>query len=135
MASSERGKEKVDEAPLPRAARAKLEEDLGKLDITDDEATPLVIDDRDEGAKRKWLLAGKVMYRHVFHIQIISSALRPAWGNPKGLLFRSVGENMFVAEFATQRDRDRVWEGSPWHVSKNVVVLSEFEECMQPSEL
>jgi hypothetical protein len=33
-------------AMSPRTARAKLEEQLGKLDITDDEATPLVIDDR-----------------------------------------------------------------------------------------
>lgn len=42
---------------------------------------------------------------------------------------------MFVAEFANQRDQDRVWEGSPWHVSKNAVILSEFDECMRPSEL
>jgi hypothetical protein len=42
---------------------------------------------------------------------------------------------MFVAEFATQRDREKVWMGSPWHVSKNAVILSEFEEHMKPSEL
>jgi hypothetical protein len=103
---------------------------MGKLGITEEEATPLVIDDRDEEAEQKWMLAGKVLYRHVFHIHTISSALRPAWGNPKGLVFRSVGENKFVAEFATQRDRDRVRDGSPWHVSKNAVILSEFEDGM-----
>jgi hypothetical protein len=119
----------------PRADQARLEEQLGKLDINDEEATPLVIDDRDEGAKQKWLVAGKVLYRHVFHINTISSALHPAWGNPKGLIFRSVGENMFVAEFATARDRDHVWDGSPWHVSKHAVILSKFEDCMKPSEL
>ena len=42
---------------------------------------------------------------------------------------------MFVAEFENQRDRDRIWQGSPWHVSKNAVILSEFDECMRPSEL
>jgi hypothetical protein len=42
---------------------------------------------------------------------------------------------MFVAEFATARDRERVWEGSPWHVSNNAVILSEYEECMKPSQL
>lgn len=40
-----------------------------------------------------------------------------------------------MAEFACKRDRDRMWEGSPWHVSKNAVILPEFEECMRPSEL
>jgi hypothetical protein len=113
----------------------RLEEEMGKLDITEEEATPMVIDDRDEEPEQKWMLVGKVLYRHVFHINTITSALRPAWGNPKGLVFRSVGENKFVAEFATQRDRDRVRDGSPWHVSKNAVILSEFEDCMQPSEL
>jgi hypothetical protein len=135
MASSDQGKGKDKETLSPRSARAKLEEALGKLNITDVEATPLVVDDREEGAQRKWLLAGKVLHRKVFHIQTIISALRPAWGNPKGLQFRSVGENMFVAEFATQQDRDRVWDGSPWHVSNNAVILCEFEEYMKPAEL
>ncbi|KAM0855627.1 hypothetical protein ACQ4PT_049646 [Festuca glaucescens] len=86
------GVEKDQQALSSRAARAKLEEDLGKLDITDEEATTLVVDDREEKAQPKWMVAGK-------------------------------------------RDRDRVWTGLPWHVSKNAVILSEFEDCMKPSEL
>ena len=93
MASAARGKEKDKETLSPRAARAKLEEDLGKLDISDIEATPLVIDDREEEVIQKWMLAGKVLYRDVFQIQAIDAALRPAWGNPEGLFFRSLGEN------------------------------------------
>lgn len=69
----------------PGAARAHLEEALGKLGITDEEATPLVIDDREDEAPTKWLLAGKVLHRNLLHIQTISNALRPAWGNPRGL--------------------------------------------------
>ncbi|KAM0880761.1 hypothetical protein ACQ4PT_033362 [Festuca glaucescens] len=134
MDSSERRGENTKGDLSPRAARAKLEEDLRKLDITDAEATPLVVDDRDDEGQ-KWMLAGKVLYRNVFHIQTIASALRPAWGNPKGLVFQSVGRNMFQATFATQRDRDRVWAGSPWHVNKNAVILVEFEDCMKPSGL
>ena len=62
----------------PRSARAKLEEALGKLGITEEEATPLVIEDADDGKAKKWLLAGKILHRHLFHIQTITSALRPA---------------------------------------------------------
>ena len=47
-----------------------MEEALGKLDISEEEATPLVIDDSDEGAPPKWLLAGKVLFRNLFHIQV-----------------------------------------------------------------
>ena len=112
-----------------------MEEALGKLGITEEEATPLVIDDREEDAPEKWLLAGKVLHRNLLHINTIANALRPAWGNPRGLQFRSMGENMFVADFESQRDRGRVWAGSPWHISKKAVILSEFKDCMRPDEV
>ena len=69
----------------PRTARAKLEEALGKLGITEEEATPLIIDDVDEGQPRKWLIACNVLHRQMLHIHTITNALRPAWGNPKRL--------------------------------------------------
>ena len=109
-----------------------MEEAMGKLDLTEEEATPRILDDVDDGARPTWAIAGKVLHRNFLHIQTIANALRPAWGNPRGLVFRSAGENIFVVEFETQRDRDRVWEGSPWHVSKHAVILIEFKESMQP---
>ncbi|KAM0850525.1 hypothetical protein ACQ4PT_053028 [Festuca glaucescens] len=134
MASSaDRGKEHEGEGSR-QAGRSQLEEAMEKLGRTEKEATPLVLEDDDAGVQ-KWMLAGKILFRHTFHIQTIASALRPAWGNPRGLEFRSVGGNLFVAEFESQRDRDRMKEGSPWHVKKNAVILEEFVNCMQPSEL
>ena len=94
-----------------------------------------MVDDREEGSVKKWMLAGKVLYRNIFHIQTIASALRPDWGNPRGLFFRTFGDNVFVAEFENQRDRDRVWDGSPWHISKNDVILVDFNDCMRPTDL
>lgn len=118
-----------------RAARAQMEEAMGRLDLTEEEATPLVVDDLEEETHQKWAISGKVLHRKVFHIQTIASALRPAWGNPRGLNFRPAGENVFVAEFENRRDRDRVRDGSPWHVSRHAVILAEFEDYMRPSEL
>ncbi|KAI5013974.1 hypothetical protein ZWY2020_055364 [Hordeum vulgare] len=135
MATSASGASRGPDPASPRTARALLEEHLGKLGITDEEATPLVIDDTDEGNPEKWLLAGRVLHRHLLHIQTITNALRPAWGNPRGLQFRSMGENTFVAEFESHQDRDRVWDGSSWHISKNAVILAEFRDCMRPDEV
>ena len=46
-----------------------------------------------------------------------------------------MGENTFVAEFETQRDRGRICAGSPWHVSKHAVILADFEDHMRPDEV
>lgn len=73
----------------------------------------------------------KVLNWIVLHTQTIANALRPV-GNPRGLIFQSVGKKI-VVELKTQRDRDPVWEGSPLHVSRHVVILVEFVECMWPS--
>ncbi|KAE8808970.1 hypothetical protein D1007_14391 [Hordeum vulgare] len=80
-------------------ARKKLEEALGKLDISEEEATPLVLDNRVEAGPLKCILASKVLHQNQFHIQTITNALRPTWGNLRGLLFRSAGIDLFVAEF------------------------------------
>ncbi|KAM0928680.1 hypothetical protein ACQ4PT_002630 [Festuca glaucescens] len=112
-----------------------IDEKIGRLKLTEAESKKLVIDDREEGSTPSWSLAGKVLSRKVFHINTISAILRPAWGNPKGLLFRDGGTNMFVAKFVTERDRDRVWEGSPWTVSKQACILVNFVDCQRPAEI
>ena len=55
MAASASGDHRAAGPVSPRMPRAMLEEKLGKLGITDEEATPLVIDDREEGKPEKWL--------------------------------------------------------------------------------
>lgn len=116
------------------SARAEMEEAMGKLDIAEEEATPFVID-VPITAKPKWLVAGEDLVRKLVPHTGNLQRPPPGLGNPRGLVIRPLGANMFVAEFESQRDRDRVWEGSPWHVSKHAVILEQFEECMRPSEL
>ena len=61
---------------------------MGKLDLTEEEATPLLVDDLEEGVPQKWSIAGQVLHQKTLHIQTIANALRPAWGNPRGLSFK-----------------------------------------------
>jgi hypothetical protein len=39
-----------------------------------------------------------------------------------------------MAEFACEKDKLRVLDGSPWHVSKHAVILTEFDKNLRPQE-
>ena len=110
---------------------------MKNLKLTAAEADRLVDDDDEGEEKQFWALAGKILVPEpkVFTINTISDALRPVWGNPKGLFFRDGGNNLFIAELSSERDRDRIWERSPWTVSKFAVVLENFNQWSRPSEL
>jgi hypothetical protein len=113
-----------------------VEDMMKNLKLTAAEADKLVDDDEEELEKPMWALAGKILSEpKVFHINTISVALCPVCGNPKGLLFRDGGRNMFIAELDSERDRDRIWERSPWTVNKCVVVLENFHHRSRPSEM
>jgi hypothetical protein len=87
-----------------------IEEMIGRMKLTAAESRKIRIDDREEGLGPSWALAGRILVPSpkVIHIQTISAALRPSWGNPKGLLFTDGWPNMFITELATERDRERI---------------------------
>jgi hypothetical protein len=62
-------------------------------------------------------------------------ALRPAWGNPKGLVARSVGENLFIAEFGSRQDLERVLDGSPWNVNKRAVLVKRYDQNQRSTDI
>jgi hypothetical protein len=83
---------------------------MRKLNLTVAEASQIAI-------------AGKVLSVNEFHIQTITNALRPQWGNPRGLKFQAMGDNVFVATMDSEKDRGRTWDGFPWMINKHAATL------------
>ncbi|KAK1647908.1 hypothetical protein QYE76_065713 [Lolium multiflorum] len=106
-----------------------VSEMMGRLRLTAAEAAPVVLDDGadDVPVHSPWALVGKVLSPNILHISTTAAALRPAWGNPRGLLLNPAGDNLFVAEFGTKADKDRVVDGPPWFVGKHAVLLKDFD--------
>lgn len=130
-------KEKIGPARGPAGAEDNVAEMLERLNLTSDEADAVILEDeREENLMNlEWALIGKVLSPNVLHIQTIMSALRPAWGNPKGLVARPVADNTFIVEFASRADKERVKEGAPWTVGKHAVLLNDFVPTLKPSEV
>lgn len=83
----------------------------------------------------KWSVIGKVISPTVIHVQTILAAMRPAWRNPRGLRGRSVGDNIFVAGFLNQGDKEHALDGSPWMVGKHAVLLQEYNGDLRLTDI
>jgi hypothetical protein len=105
--------------------------------LTAAEAAAVVLEDDADGVSvySAWALVGKVLSPTILHISTISAALRPAWGNPRGLVLNPAGDNLFVAKFATKADKDRVVDGPPWVVGKRAVLLQDFNVDLKPRDM
>ncbi|KAM0834300.1 hypothetical protein ACQ4PT_063687 [Festuca glaucescens] len=137
LASAASGEKSEGVGNAPIDLELKMMELMGKLNLTSEEATAAILDDEDEQdlVALKWAIVGKVLSPTLLHIQTIKSALKPAWGNPKGLVFRSARDNIFIAEFATKEDNERVEAGAPWTVGKHAVLINNFVGRQNPTEV
>uniref|UniRef100_A0ACD5YZ10 Uncharacterized protein n=1 Tax=Avena sativa TaxID=4498 RepID=A0ACD5YZ10_AVESA len=110
---------------------------LERINLTSEEADAVILEDenKEDLVILNWALIGKVLSPKVLHIQKIMSALRPAWGNPKGLVAKSVEDNVFIVEFESMFDRDRIKEGALWTIGKHAVILNNFDPGKKPSEV
>jgi len=114
---------------------------LQNLNLTTEEGAVMDFADDEEAealAPTEWALVGKILSPSPVHIDSVRLAMRPAWGNPVGLKFRSIGQkgdNLFVAEFGSGRDKERVLLGTPWLFGKYAVLIKEFDETLSASEI
>jgi hypothetical protein len=111
------------------AADDVVTEMMQKLNLTPQEATPFILEDEgdDDLQYPEWALVGKVLAPNTLHVNTITAVVKPAWGNPKGLIVRPMGPNMFLAEFGSEADRSRVKKGGPWCVGKHAILLKDFD--------
>ncbi|KAM0931352.1 hypothetical protein ACQ4PT_000394 [Festuca glaucescens] len=131
-----KGKNKL--AADPVEAEEAVDSMMGRLNILADEVDVVEMsDDKDVpvAAPVKWSLIGKVLSPAVTHIQSIRAAMKPAWGNPKGLKCRPVVDNIFITDFANKGDMERALEGTPWMVGRHAVLLQELDPRIRPSDV
>jgi hypothetical protein len=138
---AEKGKkvsnEGVDCAASSSRSGEQVEHMMANLRLTAAESAAVVIDDVEdlELVDPDRVFVGKVLSLNILHIETIKSAMKPAWVNPRGLTFNPAGDNLFVAEFGSRADRDRVMDGSPWRVGKHAVLLKIFDTNVSPVDV
>ncbi|KAM0888385.1 hypothetical protein ACQ4PT_028381 [Festuca glaucescens] len=110
---------------------------MKSLNLTSKEADPLILDDEGDADLPcpEWALIGKVLSPNILHVNTIRAVVRPAWGNPKGLMVRPMGPNLFLAEFGSEADKSRVAKGGPWTLSRHAILLKDFDATVDPEDV
>jgi hypothetical protein len=78
---------------------------------------------------------GKLISERTVCRETLKTSLLDWWkisGNPP---FKILGENLFLIEFNSKRDKARVLEGRPWIFEGNIFAVEDFDGQSSPSEL
>lgn len=92
-----------------------LEDKLKDLKMTEEEDE--IIDCCDEEDKQfmqeqlNLCLIGKILTQNSFTVESMQSALKVAWRLAKGMIIREIDENIYMFQFFSMMDRNRVLEG------------------------
>jgi hypothetical protein len=51
------------------------------------------------------------------------------------MMVRAAGPNLFIAEFESEADMQRVINDSPWVMGKNAILLKKFDPRVRPADV
>lgn len=104
-----------------------LEEECEGVSIVDHSLDPLV----DRGNS---YLVGKLIADWTMPKDIIKLHLIKAWKPTGSVIFRVLGENLFLIDFEHDWDKARVIEGCSWTFDGHLVSLANFDGLTPPSK-
>ncbi|KAM0886499.1 hypothetical protein ACQ4PT_029613 [Festuca glaucescens] len=138
--SSESASKAQDGSGSSRRSEGGVSDLLHRLNLAAGEDEKLVMSDDEDveeeaGEDVRFSLIGKVLSPTVLHLQTIMGAMRPAWGNPRGLRARTVSDNRFIVDFVTIGDMERGLDGTPWLVGRHAVLLQRLVKAQKPSDV
>ena len=111
---------------------------ISKLNLTATENIPISFGDivvSDNNPEMALSLVGKVLTMRPFNFEALKRTLNQIWSLSKGALFRPIENGLFVVQFANERDLAKVQMGCPWSFDQNLVILSDIEGEIQPSDI
>lgn len=133
----DKGKAAGAEGPAGSSSGENVTDMMRRLNLTPQEADPFILeDDGDVNLPcPDWVLVGRVLAPNTLHLNTIRTVVWPAWGNPRGLVLRSLGSNLFLAEFGAEADKLRVAKGGPWRLGKHAILLKDYDPRVRPEDV
>jgi hypothetical protein len=117
-----------------------MAEDLSRMwdsfSLRDDEDGEMEIQQQawEVGTLRgKLCVMGKLIADRMMSKEIIRTQLIRGW-KPEGIpSFKVLGDNLFLVELETEKDKTRILDGRPWYVEGHLFVVEDYDGLSSPS--
>lgn len=108
------------------------------LKITGEESDIVSLDDETsntDDTNINLAMVGKVLTIRPYNFEAMKNTMNEVWAISKGALFRPIENDLFVVQFASLRDKNKVLAGRPWTFDQNLMLLNEIDGSAQPSNI
>jgi hypothetical protein len=104
------------------------EAELAGVDFLDEDGEGIV-------EKGKTCLVGKLMSDRIVGKDAVKVKMIRNWKPSEGLSFKVMGDNLFLIEFVSHWDKERVLEGRPWTCEGQLFSVEDFDGHLSPDEI
>ncbi|KAL2938973.1 hypothetical protein RDABS01_022422 [Bienertia sinuspersici] len=115
-----------------------LEEKWKAMSLTEEEEDALICDDDPEELSEQLVahsLVGKLLTDSPFNPEALTNTMRNLWKPSKGLVVREIENNIFVFQFFSKGDREKVMDQGPWSFDGKLLLLKDVKRGEQPAEM
>jgi hypothetical protein len=117
-------------------------EDLTKLrrnfSLSEEESLGVEVDEQgmhEIGSRGKACMVCKLFSDRLIGKDAIRSTLVRAWRPEGTLVFKALGDNIFLLEFEHFWEKDRVKEGQPWVFEGNLISIADYNGSIPPAQM
>lgn len=111
---------------------------LQGMQLTEEEEEIIVCEEEEDDTISEQLmlcLVGKLLTSNPFSVEAMKNTMRAAWRLSKGMVVREIDSKVFIFQFFSLADKQKVMEDGLWTFDGAPLILKEVEEGIQPSEL
>ncbi|GMP31149.1 hypothetical protein CsSME_00005483 [Camellia sinensis var. sinensis] len=104
-----------------------------RLVLTEEEEAEVVVDEvhiQSTAAKAGLCLVGKLLTMCPFNKEALRSTLTLVWKASKGVVFKTLGDNLFLIQFGHVVDKRRMMLNGLWSFDKHLVMLKDFNGAL-----
>lgn len=112
---------------------------MGRLKLSEVERGGVKIGGGSGGSRKSRIMepqaVGKVLADRLITSETLERSLGKVWCPIRGVTCKDLGENYFLFTFLQPSGKRRALEDGPWMISKDLVVMADFDETKTLEEM